>query len=236
MMSNQLRDRVAVVTGASSGTGRATAELLAEHGALVAVFARSGETLRELAARHGERMVAVEGDVADPDAIERLFSETEARFGDCELLVNNAGMIDPAPLHELSAERWRRMFAVNVEGAFLATRRALPAMIAKREGAIVNVASISGVPGPQKFPGFVSYCASKGALISMTEALAVEVKGHGIRVNCVSPGSVDTRMWAEASGGAPAEMTAEDVARSIVFLLSGDSRPMNGQNLHVYSA
>ena len=233
---DELRDRVAVVTGASSGIGAATAALLGARGALVALFARSGDKLRDLAARHGERMLAVEGDVADPDAIERLFAETEARFGSCELLVNNAGMIDPAPLHETSPERWRRMFAVNVDGTFLATRRALPSMLAKGAGAIVNVASISGVVGPEKFPNWVSYCASKGAVISMTEALAVEVREKGVRVNCVSPGSVDTRMWSDASGGAPASMTADEVARTIVFLLSNDSRPMNGQNLNVYSS
>jgi dihydroanticapsin dehydrogenase len=91
------------------------------------------------------------------------------------------------------------------------------------------------VIGPEKFPGWVSYCASKAAVISMTEALAVEVKSAGVRVNCVSPGAVDTEMWAEASGGAPASMTADEVAESILFLASERSRPMNGQNLDVYS-
>jgi NAD(P)-dependent dehydrogenase (short-subunit alcohol dehydrogenase family) len=136
----------------------------------------------------------------------------------------------------VSTERWDRMFDVNVRSIFLASRRALPAMIAAKAGAIVNVSSISGVPGPEKFPGWVSYCASKGAVISLTEALAIEVKQHGVRVNCVSPGSVDTKMWAEASGGAPAAMTADEVAQSILFLASSRSRPMNGQNLDVYSA
>jgi len=128
------------------------------------------------------------------------------------------------------------MFAVNVRGAYLATRRALPAMMAKRGGAIVNVASISGVIGPEKFPGYVSYCASKAAIISMTEALAVEVKQYGIRVNSVSPGSVDTRMWAAASGGAPAAMTPEEVAEVICFLASDRARAVNGQDVHVYSS
>jgi 3-oxoacyl-[acyl-carrier protein] reductase len=145
-------------------------------------------------------------------------------------------MIDPKPLVDVALEDWERMFAVNVRGAYLATRRALPAMIAKRAGAIVNVASISGVIGPEKFPGWVSYCASKGAVISMTEALAVEVKQYGIRVNSVSPGSVDTAMWAAASGGAPASMTAEEVAEVICFLASDRARAVNGQDMHVYSA
>lgn len=228
--------RVAVVTGASSGIGRATAAMLAERGARVAVFARSADKLRELVAAHDERMLAVTGDVADAEAIETLFARCEERFGPCDVLVNNAGMIDPKPLVDTTPAGWDRMFAVNVRGAYLATRRALPSMIARRAGVIVNVSSISGVPGPEKFPGWVSYCASKGAVISMTEALAVEVKEHGVRVNCVSPGSVDTPMWAEASGGAPANMTADEVARTILFLASDASRPMNGQNLDVYSA
>jgi NAD(P)-dependent dehydrogenase (short-subunit alcohol dehydrogenase family) len=174
--------------------------------------------------------------VSDPDAIERLFAETESRFGDCDILINSAGMIDPKVLVEVRPEEWDRMFAVNVRGTYLASRRALPAMIARRSGAIVNVASISGVPGPEKFPGWVSYCASKAAVIGMTEALAVEVKQFGVRVNSVSPGSVDTKMWAEASGGAPAAMTADEVAEVICFLASDRARAVNGQDVHVYSS
>jgi NAD(P)-dependent dehydrogenase (short-subunit alcohol dehydrogenase family) len=234
--AGEFRDRVAVVTGASSGIGKSTATLLVALGARVVVFARSRARLEELAAAHGDAMFAVAGDAADEESVERLFAETESRFGACSVLVNCAGMIDPGPLVDVSTERWDRMFDVNVRSIFLASRRALPAMIAAKAGAIVNVSSISGVPGPEKFPGWVSYCASKGAVISLTEALAIEVKQHGVRVNCVSPGSVDTKMWAEASGGAPAAMTADEVAQSILFLASSRSRPMNGQNLDVYSA
>jgi NAD(P)-dependent dehydrogenase (short-subunit alcohol dehydrogenase family) len=214
--------KVAIVTGASSGIGKSTAEMLEERGAHVVTFARSDGI--------------VTGDVSDPDAIERLFAETESRFGACDILVNAAGTIDPAPLVETSLEQWRRMFDVNVHGIYLACRRALPSMLARGAGAIVNVASISGIVGPEKFPGFVSYCASKGAVISLTEALAVEVKSRGVRVNAVSPGSVDTKMWAAASGGAPADMTPAQVAETILFLASDRSKPMNGQNLHVFSA
>ncbi len=228
--------KIAIVTGASSGIGRRTAEMLAERGARVALFARSAEKIEAIARRFGERMIAVAGDVADLASIERLFATTESRLGHCDVLVNNAGTIEVAQLIDTTVEQWEQTFAVNVRGVFLACRRALPSMIERRAGAIVNVSSISGVPGPEKFPGFVSYCASKAAVILLTEALAVEVKGHGVRVNCVSPGAVDTPMWRDVSGGAPASMTPDEVAESILFLASNRSRPMNGMNLDVYSA
>jgi len=231
MEKSEFADRVVVVTGASSGIGRATAELFAREGALVAIFARSAEKLAQMA---GDRVLAVPGDVSSEADIERLFSEVESRFGDCDVLVNNAGTTDVARLIDTTPDRWDRMFAVNVRGAYLASRRALSAMMARRSGAIVNVASISGVIGPEKFPGFVSYCASKAAVIGMTEALAVEARDTGVRVNCVSPGSVDTPMWADVSGGAPASMTPEEIAQAIRFLASSGSRPMNGQNLNVW--
>lgn len=234
-MEGEFNGRIVAVTGASSGIGRATAELFAREGARVAIFARSGNQL-EAIARAFDHVIPVAGDAASERDIDRLFSSTEARLGRCDVLVNCAGMIDPERLVNTTAERWDRMFAVNVRSIFLGCRRALPSMIERRSGAIVNVASISGVVGPEKFPGFVSYCASKAAVIGLTEALAVEVKEYGIRVNCVSPGSVDTAMWAKASGGAPAAMTAEEIATTIRFLASSESRPMNGQNLNVYSS
>jgi len=213
-MELEFEGRVAIVTGASSGIGRATAELFEERGARVIRFSRSAG---------GD--VSVESDVA------RLFEES----GPCDILINNAGTIDVARLHEMSTEAWDRTFAVNVRGVYLTCKYALPAMIERRSGVIVNVSSISGVVGPEKFPGFAAYCASKAALISLTESLAVEVKEYGIRVNCISPGSVDTKMWADVSGGAPASMTPREIAEGIAFLASNRSRPMNGQNLNVWS-
>ena len=186
------------------------AELVARYldkAGFVTERATSGrEALKTIAARR-KNMHAVPGDVSDPAAVERLFAETESRFGHCDILVNNAGTYVARRLDKMSVEEWDRVFGVNLRGAFLTSRRALPSMIAKRGGAIVNVASISGVLGPEKFSGFASYNSSKAALIAFSEALAVETKEFRIRVNCVSPGSVDTKMWKDVSGGAPADMT-----------------------------
>lgn len=233
---SELDGKVALVTGASSGIGRATAELFIRNGARVVVAARRAKELEQLAADHRGMMFAFAGDVSDEATVEGLFVAIETQYGHCDIVVNAAGMIDPAPVTRLTIERWRRMFAVNVEATFLTCRRAVPAMIERGGGAIVNIASISGVPGPEKFRNWASYCAAKAAVIGFTEALAVEVKDHGIRVNALSPGSVDTPMWAEASGGAPAAMTAEEVAETILFLATDRSKPMNGQNLNVYSS
>lgn len=234
-MSEELRGRVAIVTGASSGIGLATAQKLLDAGARVALFARREQ---ELAAATRDRRDAlyVAGDVTDEGALDRLFARTAEELGPCDLLVNVAGMVDPGRVLEVTRERWDRMFAVNVTGAFLAARRALPSMIERRRGTIINVASISGVYGTQKFGGFVSYAAAKAAVIGMTEALAAEVREHGIRVNAVSPGSVDTRMLKQASATAEPDMTPEEIAKVILFLASDSSRPINGQNIHVYSA
>src|SRR5581483_1822162 len=189
MTSHEFADRIAIVTGASSGIGRATAEMLVERGARVAIFARSAGKLKALARKHDGRMLAVAGDVGDVESVERLFAETESKFGRCDILINDAGTYVNRRVEKMSERDWDRVFAVNVRGAFLTTRRAAKGMIARRSGTIVNVSSISGVPGPEKFPGFSAYCASNAAVIGITECVAVELKEHGVRVNCVSPGS-----------------------------------------------
>lgn len=233
---SEFEGRVAIVTGASSGIGRATAELLARRGARVTIFARRGEELRKIALPFGSSMIAVEGDVRNEDSIDQLFSETESAFGVCDLLVNNAGKVDPRLLQETTPQAWDDMFAVNTRSAFLATRRAIPGLIAKGGGTIVNVASISGVAGPRKSPGFASYCAAKAAVIAFTETMAVELREHGVRVNCVSPGSVDTAMLRQANPDWTPDMRPDEVAETILFLSSRRSAPINGQNIHVYSA
>lgn len=231
---SELADKVAIVTGASSGIGAATARRLLDAGARVVLFARRAEELNAVAEGSGDRALVVAGDISDERAVADLFDQCEKRFGPCDVLVNSAGSIDPGPLVETSRSRWDEMFAVNVTGPFLTSRRALPQMIARRSGVIINVASISGVVGTQKFAGFVSYAAAKAAVIGMTEALAAEVKEFGVRVNAVSPGSVDTAMLKRANPSLTPDMTADEIAEAILFLIA--ARPINGQNIHVYSA
>jgi NAD(P)-dependent dehydrogenase (short-subunit alcohol dehydrogenase family) len=236
MNDSEFTDRVAIVTGASSGIGRRTAERLAEAGAFVVAFARESEALRSLGLSNPARIEIAAGDVAEEGDVARLFDQAEASFGDCDLLVNCAGSIVPKLFHEMTAGEWDRHFDVNVRGTFLTARRSIPSMIARRSGSIINIASISGVEGPQKFPGFSAYCAAKAAVISLTEVLAVELRDYGIRVNCISPGSVDTPMLRRASDSLTPDMTPDEIVNAILFVASAASRPMNGQNLHVYSA
>lgn len=228
-MSREFEGKVVIVTGASSGIAAAAVTCFAAEGAIAIGFAR-----RELAPEGAAAMIA--GDVTSPADVDRLFEVVESKWGACDVLVNCAGSIEPVPLVSMPDEVWDRTFDVNVRALFLTSRRALPKMIERRTGWIVNVASISGVPGPQKFPGFTAYCAAKGAAISFTEALAAEVKEHGIRVNCVSPGSVATPMLRQANPALVPDMTSHEVADAILFLASDRSRPMNGQNLHVFSS
>lgn len=236
MDRDEFANRVVIFTGASSGIGRQTAERFAAAGSKVAIFARSETPLAELAAKRPEQFLAVAGDVASPTDLDRLFRETESRFGPCEILINNAGMVDPLLIAESSSERWRRMIDVNLTSVFEMSRRALPGMIEKGRGSIVNVASISGVSGPEKWPGSVTYCTAKAAVIMFTEALAAEVRGSGVRVNSVSPGSVDTRMLREVSADLIPDMTTDEVAEVILYLASDRARPIHGRNIHVYSS
>lgn len=231
---DEFSGEIAIVTGASSGIGRATALRLADAGALVALFARSEGALEELAASRPGRMIAVPGDASREDDIVRLVSETTSAFGPCSILVNNAGHIEPRRVEEMTTAEWDVHFAVNVRAAFVASRLVLSGMRTGRHGAIVNVASISGVPGPQKFPGFAAYCAAKAALISFSEALSVEVRDDGIRVNAISPGSVDTPMLRRVAPALETNVTPEQMAELIAFLASDRSRAINGQNLHGY--
>lgn len=234
-MKMRFEGSIALVTGASAGIGLAVAKRLIGEGARVALAARRADVLQTEAAALGSNAIAVPCDVADEASVDRTFGIVEQSFGPVTLLINAAGWVEPGALATMPTRSWRDTIDVNLSGTFFCCRRAIPSMQRSGGGAIVNVASISGVPGPEKFPGFTAYCAAKAGVIGLTEALAVEVASQGIRVNAVSPGSVDTGMWARVSNDAPAQMTVDEIASSILFLLSGESKPMNGRNLHVWT-
>jgi len=186
----QLRDRVAIVTGASEGIGKAIAELFAREGARVVVAARSEEKLRELAARLGaERALAVPTDVADGAQVERLVQRTVERFGGLDIVVNNAGFGLYAPCHEMNWEHFRQMWEVNFFGAVRLALAALP-HLRQRRGAVVNISSVAGkIP----LPYMGAYCATKFALNTISSSMRMELKQAGVRVVTVLPGRVATQ-------------------------------------------
>ena len=231
-----LTGKVAIVTGGGRGIGRATAELLAEAGALVTICARSADELAAVAAG-SPRITAVPGDIADEAFVEQLVGQTVAARGRLDILVNNAAMLGRAPFLELEPALWDEVMAVNLRGAYLCSRAAFRQMAAQQPagGSIVNIASLSGVRGPEKFPGLAAYNVSKAGLLALSDILAVEGKPHDIRVNAVSPGAVDTEMLRQAGHGLRALATPADVARTIVFLASDLSRPSTGANIEILS-
>lgn len=210
----------AVVTGAGRGVGAALALRLAGRGARVVLAARSADELERatqaVRERHGAGCaLGVRCDVSDARDVEALSLRATEFFdgAPADLLVNNAGIAPRSPLLEMSEETWDRVLDVNLKGAFLCTKAFLPAMVARKKGRVVNVASISSTLGTPKLS---AYCASKWGLVGFTKAVAEEVREHGVQVLSVMPGSIDTKML-EGSGFAP-QMSADDVAKTIEWL------------------
>jgi len=242
-----LRGRRAVVTGGASGIGRASAGLLAAAGASVTVCDLRAEAAEEAAAAlraEGAEAVAVALDVADPAAVEAAFAEIVGRTGGVDVLVNSAGISIRRNAFDLDPADWRRVMDVNVAGTFLCARAAARGMVERRSGAIVNVASIMGFSGGGIYPN-PSYQASKGAVVNLTRALAVEWAPAGVRVNAVAPTWVRTAFIGELEANAPTMerirgMTplgriaeAQEVAAAILFLASPAAAMTTGHILAV---
>jgi 3-oxoacyl-[acyl-carrier protein] reductase len=233
----------ALVTGASRGIGAATAKALAGDGWAVAVGYRSGADAAEAVVQEiadaGGRAVAVQGDVAEPDAADALFSAAEEALGGPVLvLVNNAGVTADNLSPALSDDDWDRVVSTNLSGAFRLTRRALRPMIRARYGRIVNVASVVGL---RANPGQANYAAAKAGLVGMTKTVAAEVAKRGVTVNAVAPGFIATEMTAALGeeGGllshVPAKRagTPEEVAACVRFLASEEAGYVTGTTLTV---
>lgn len=196
--SGSLAGRAAVITGGGRGIGAAIARALADAGAAVLVAARTGAQVeavaRELSAR-GAKARAATCDVTDPASVQALATAAQQQLGHVDILVNNAGLAHSAPVAKLTLEEWNRLFAVNATGTFLCTRAFLPGMIQRRWGRVVNVASVAGLAGG---PYIAAYSAAKHAVMGFTRSVAAEVAAHGVTVNAVCPGYVDTDMTVES--------------------------------------
>ena len=242
-----LTGKVAIVTGASSGIGHATALSLAKCGAAVAVNYHNNEIgaelLRKQIVANGGKAVAIQADVTVASDVESLVKRTVEEFGTVDILVNNAGsLIERLRLLEMSEERWDQVVDLNLKSAFLCCKAVAPLMMERKTGAIINLSSIAGRNGGAL--GSLHYSSAKGGLISFTKGLAKELAPFGIRVNAVSPGVIDTPYHEQFSS--PEMMknyvnaiplgrvgNSEDVAKVIAFLASDASGYLVGETIEV---
>jgi 3-oxoacyl-[acyl-carrier protein] reductase len=238
-----LKDKVAFVTGASQGIGRATSLALAEAGANVAVAARSAEKLASLVAeitQAGGEAVAVPLDVADPEQVKNAFKQALQQFGRLDILVNNAAITHDTLALRMKLEDWESVLRTNLTGAHLCIQQALGAMLKQRSGRIINLTSVVAQTGNA---GQANYVTSKAGLIGLTRAIAVEVASRSITVNAVAPGFIETPMTDPLSSELKEKMKSmiplarfgkdREVATAIVFLASDEAGYITGQVLDV---
>ena len=250
-MSGQLlQGKTALVTGAASGMGKATAKLFAAEGANVVLADLNKEAAEQVARELPDgRGHAVQVDVADDESVAALIQETVAVFGAPDVLVNCAGVPQAfTPIEELTLEQWDRIMSVNAKSLYLTARHAVPHMKAKARGSIINIASIAGI---RARPGLNAYCASKGAAIMLSKALAIELAPYQIRVNVINPGPAETPMLGKFINGDEQEVEArkkdifissvplgmliqpEDIAQAALYLASDLSKIVTGEVMNV---
>ena len=245
-MSNKLKDKVAVVTGASKGIGAGIAVALAAEGAAVVVnYASSREGADKVVAEitgGGGKAIAVQGDVSKQADVTRLFAETNKAFGRLDVLVNNAGVYQPAPLEQVTEESFHSQFNINVLGLLLATKEALK-FFGPEGGSVINISS--GVTSLTP-PNFSVYTGTKGAVDAITGSLAKELGGRKIRVNAINPGMIategvhsagfnggDFEKWIVSTASLGRVGQTDDISPTAVYLASSDSKYMTGETLFV---
>ena len=243
--ADTLRDRVAIVTGASRGIGRAIAVELARVGAHVAVCSRRKDALEpvaDLVRAEGRRVLAVACDVGDARQVDGAVAQTLDAFGRIDILVNNAGYRVRAPLEDLPRSEWDALVATNLTGVFLFTQAVGRVMIRQRAGKIINVTSVAGRTGSR---GMAAYAAAKTGAAVLTQSLGAEWAKHGITVNAVAPGPVETEgvlevwktpaMIAQAARDVPLQRLGrpEEIAWAVVFVASDQANFMTGETIYV---
>ena len=243
-MKDMLKGKVALVTGASRGIGKAIALGLAENGAAVAVNYSSSESsaleVAEIIRKNGGKAEIFKARVNEEAEVEEMFSAVEKKLGPVDILVNNAGITKDNLLMRMKTEEWDMVIDVNLKGAFLCTRRALKGMMINRYGKIINISSVVGFSGNA---GQFNYSATKAGVIGMTKSAALECASRGIRVNAVAPGFIETDMTASISDDMKAAYMEkiplkslgkpEDIANAVIYLASPLSDYMTGQTLHL---
>lgn len=233
-----IKGKVAIVTGAGRGVGRATAQLFAHQGAHVILFGRTASHLeesRQMIIDQGAEALVIAGNVADEEDIQALFQQVKTTYGRVDILVNCAGIVAVQTFIDMDTSTWDSVMNVNLRGTFLCCREAFRIMATQRQGVIVNLSSLSGVKGVEKFPGLSAYNVSKAGIAGLTEILAVEGKPYNIRVCAVSPGAVDTEMLRQAAPHLKAGMTAEDLAEILLFMVDDSGRMLSGTNLELFT-
>ena len=240
----QIEGKIAFVTGASRGIGRAIALTLAEAGADVVVnYAGNAAAAEEVAAeirKMGRRALILQGDVSQTEAAASMLDAVVAEFGRCDILVNNAGITRDGLLMRMKEEDWDAVLDTNLKGVFNCTKAALKYMMKQRSGKIVNIASVVGIMGNA---GQANYAAAKAGCIGFTKSVAKEVASRGITVNAVAPGLIATDMTSvlpdkvieEMAAGIPLKRAGQpvDVAKAVLFLVSDDAAYITGQTLNV---
>jgi 3-oxoacyl-[acyl-carrier protein] reductase len=243
-MTEMIKNKVALVTGAAAGIGAGVAQLLAEEGAHVFVIDIDGVQAEGVAAAlraNGHSAFAFQADVRNPDRIAEVVEDAVSAFGRIDILINNAGVYPRQSFLEMTETQWDTVQDINLKSVFHCTKLVLPHMVQQKSGAIVNIASVTFFLG---IKNLTHYIASKGAIIGFTRSLAREVGGHNVRVNCVTPGAVETEGERKIVSKEEADtvialqslkrrISPLDIARVCLFLASELSDSMTGQTLNV---